>query len=302
MAVLAVSNLRKSYGGQEVVAGVSFGIAPGECFGLLGPNGAGKTTTLRLCLGLIDPDGGSIELMQRPVPGEARPARVRIGVVPQMDNLDPDFTVEENLLVYGRYFGLPDRTILERIPGLLEFAALAARASSRIQTLSGGMKRRLTLARALINDPDLIFMDEPTTGLDPQARHLIWERLKRLLAQGKTIVLTTHFMEEAERLCARLAIMDRGRFITEGSPRDLIAQHIEPHVVEVHGDEVMDWADAEARSLATRVERSGDTAFCYAADPTRLLASLSGRALRYLHRPADLEDVFLKLTGRELRD
>jgi len=210
VAVLAASGLRKSYGGEEVVAGVSFGIAPGECFGLLGPNGAGKTTTLRLCLGLVDPDGGSIELMQRPVPGEARRARVRVGVVPQMDNLDPDFTVEENLLVYGRYFSLPERTIRERIPPLLEFAGLAARAASRIQTLSGGMKRRLTLARALINDPDLIFMDEPTTGLDPQARHLIWERLKQLLAQGKTIVLTTHFMEEAERLCARLAIMDRG--------------------------------------------------------------------------------------------
>jgi lipooligosaccharide transport system ATP-binding protein len=301
--VLAVRDLRKSYGGEEVVAGVSFGIAPGECFGLLGPNGAGKTTTLRLCLGLTDPDGGSIELMQRPVPGEARSARVRVGVVPQMDNLDPDFTVEENLVVYGRYFGLSERAIRERIPPLLDFAGLAARAASRIQTLSGGMKRRLTLARALINDPDLIFMDEPTTGLDPQARHLIWERLKQLLAQGKTIVLTTHFMEEAERLCARLAIMDRGRFITEGSPRDLIVRHIEPHVVEVHGDGVMKWADQEAAAIVSRLEKSGDTVFCYAADPAPLLASLSSRQeLRYLHRPADLEDVFLKLTGRELRD
>ncbi|HYT15777.1 MAG TPA: ATP-binding cassette domain-containing protein [Burkholderiales bacterium] len=303
MAVLAAHGLRKFYGAQEVVAGVSFGIAPGECFGLLGPNGAGKTTTLRLCLGLTDPDAGSIELMQRPVPGEARPARLRVGVVPQMDNLDPDFTVAENLLVYGRYFGLSDRAIRERTPRLLEFAGLAARAKSRIQTLSGGMKRRLTLARALINDPDLIFMDEPTTGLDPQARHLIWERLKRLLGQGKTIVLTTHFMEEAERLCARLAIMDRGRFIAEGSPRELISRHIEPHVVEVHGDGVMEWADGEAGTVASRVEKSGETAFCYAADPAPLLASLARRPeLRYLHRPADLEDVFLKLTGRELRD
>jgi lipooligosaccharide transport system ATP-binding protein len=302
VAVLAVSGLRKSYGGEQVVAGVTFGVAPGECFGLLGPNGAGKTTTLRLCLGLVEPDGGSIELMQRPVPGEARPARLRVGVVPQMDNLDPDFTVEENLLVYGRYFAIPERAIRERIPRLLEFAGLGSRAASRIQTLSGGMKRRLTLARALINDPDLIFMDEPTTGLDPQARHLIWERLKQLLAQGKTIVLTTHFMEEAERLCARLAIMDRGRFITEGSPRELISRHIEPHVVEVHGDEVMSWADGEAKGLATRVEKSGETVYCYATDPAPLLASLSRRELRYLHRPADLEDVFLKLTGRELRD
>ncbi|TMG91473.1 MAG: ATP-binding cassette domain-containing protein [Betaproteobacteria bacterium] len=303
MAVLAAHNLRKFYGGAEVVAGVSFGIQAGECFGLLGPNGAGKTTTLRLCLGLTDPDGGSVELMKRPVPGEARPARARVGVVPQMDNLDPDFTVSENLLVYGRYFGLSERAIRARIPQLLDFAGLTARAASQIQTLSGGMKRRLTLARALINDPDLIFMDEPTTGLDPQARHLIWERLKQLLAGGKTIVLTTHFMEEAERLCARLAIMDRGRFITEGSPRELILRHIEPHVIEAHGDGVMDWTDHEARKLASRLEKSGDTVFCYAADPTPLLASLANRGeLRYLHRPANLEDVFLKLTGRELRD
>jgi lipooligosaccharide transport system ATP-binding protein len=303
MAALTAKNLRKSYGDQEVVAGVSFAIAPGECFGLLGPNGAGKTTTMRLCLGLTDPDSGSVELMRYRVPGDARAARVRVGVVPQMDNLDPDFTVAENLLVYGRYFGTPDRTIRERIPRLLEFAGLAARAGSRIQTLSGGMKRRLTLARALINDPDLIFMDEPTTGLDPQARHLIWERLKRLLAQGKTILLTTHFMEEAERLCARLAIMDRGRLIAEGSPRELISRHIEPHVAEVHGDGVMEWADGEGEALASRVEKSGETAFCYAADPAPLLASLARRPeLRYLHRAADLEDVFLKLTGRELRD
>jgi len=302
MAVLAAHALRKSYDGEAVVAGVSFAIEPGECFGLLGPNGAGKTTTLRLCLGHTEPDAGSVELMQRPVPSQARPARLRVGVVPQMDNLDPDFSVEENLLVYGRYFGLNEGTIRERIPSLLEFAGLAGRARSTIQTLSGGMKRRLMLARALVNDPELIFMDEPTTGLDPQARHLIWERLKRLLAQGKTIVLTTHFMEEAERLCGRLAIMDRGRFITEGSPRELILRHIEPHVIEVHGDGVASWA-AEAVGLASRLERSGDTVFCYAADPAPLLASLSRLPeLRYLHRAANLEDVFLKMTGRELRD
>jgi lipooligosaccharide transport system ATP-binding protein len=286
-----------------VVAGVSFGIAPGECFGLLGPNGAGKTTTLRLCLGLIDPDGGSIELMQRPVPGEARWARVRVGVVPQMDNLDPDFTVEENLLVYGRYFGLPQRAIRERIPRLLEFAGLAARAASRIQTLSGGMKRRLTLARALINDPDLIFMDEPTTGLDPQARHLIWERLRSLLNQGKTIFLTTHFMDEAERLAHRLAIMDRGRLIAQGAPRELIARHIEPQVVEVYGDGAGRWARDVGLPLAARSERAGETVFCYADDAGPLVQRLEQQdALRYLHRHANLEDVFLKLTGRELRD
>jgi lipooligosaccharide transport system ATP-binding protein len=302
-AVLRVENLRKRYGEAEVVAGVSFEIRRGECFGLLGPNGAGKTTTLRLCLGLIEPDGGSVELMGEPVPRRARAARRSVGVVPQFDNIDPDFTVVENLLVYGRYFGIPDHEIRSRIPELLEFAGLASRAEVRIQTLSGGMKRRLTLARALVNDPDLVFMDEPTTGLDPQARHVIWERLKQLLARGKTILLTTHFMEEAERLCTRLVVMDRGRIIDTGSPRELIAQRIEPQVVEVHGDGVEAWSAGEARSLASRVEQAGDTAFCYVRDPAPLLAHLERRpALRYLHRPANLEDVFLKLTGRELRD
>ena len=302
-SVLAVENLHKSYGELEVVNGLSFAIEPGECFGLLGPNGAGKTTTLRLCLGLIDPNGGAIELAGEPVPARAREARIRAGVVPQMDNLDPDFTVSENLLVYGRYFGLPDRVIRARIPQLLEFAELGTRAASRIQTLSGGMKRRLLLARALVNDPDIIFMDEPTTGLDPQARHLIWERLKRLLSQNKTILLTTHFMEEAERLCDRIAIMDHGRLMAEGSPRALIERHIEPEVVEVYGDGVAQWAEGAARDAASRVELTGETVFCYSADAHPLLARLEGvKGLRYLHRPANLEDVFLKLTGRELRD
>ena len=184
MPVLVARNLRKSYGDREVVAGVSFELQPGECFGLLGPNGAGKTTTLRLCLGLVDPDAGEILLLGHAVPRDARRARIKVGVVPQIDNLDPDFTVAQNLLVYGRYFGLSDGVTRARIPELLEFAGLSQRGDSKIQTLSGGMKRRLTLARALINDPDLIFMDEPTTGLDPQARHLIWDRLRQLLTQG----------------------------------------------------------------------------------------------------------------------
>ena len=300
--VLRVDGLRKSYGAEEVVAGLSFSIRPGECYGLLGPNGAGKTTTMRLCLGLTAPVAGSISLLGRPVPQQAREARLKVGVVPQLDNLDPDFTVAENLLVYGRYFGMSEAAIRSRIPELLEFAGLGTRGDARINTLSGGMKRRLTLARALVNDPDLVFMDEPTTGLDPQARHLIWERLRRLLAQGKTLLLTTHFMEEAERLCSRLAIMDHGRIVTEGSPAELIAAQIEPQVVEVHGDGVDAWADT-ARRLSSRVEISGETVFCYAHDAQALLDDLAARpALRYLHRPANLEDVFLKLTGRELRD
>lgn len=303
MAVLTAHALRKSYGSTEVVRGVSFAIEPGECFGLLGPNGAGKTTTLRLCLGLVAPDAGSIELAGCAVPREARRARAAVGVVPQIDNLDPDFTVAENLLVYGRYFGLPDTTVRARIPDLLAFAGLEGRADARIDALSGGMKRRLTLARALVNDPDIVFLDEPTTGLDPQARHLIWERLRRLLAQRKTILLTTHFMDEAERLCSRIVVMDGGRFIAEGSPRALVREHIEREVVEIHGEGLAEWIDADARKHVARVELAGETAFCYADDATRLIEALArAPALRYLHRPANLEDVFLKLTGRDLRD
>jgi lipooligosaccharide transport system ATP-binding protein len=302
-APLAASGLRKSYGTTEVVGGLDFTLRRGECFGLLGPNGAGKTTTLRLCLGLTEPDAGSITALGETVPARAREARQRIGVVPQFDNLDPDFTIEENLLIFGRYFGLREADIRARIPDLLEFAGLASRAKARIQTLSGGMKRRLTLARALINDPELIFLDEPTTGLDPQARHVIWERLRNLLKQGKTLLLTTHFMEEAERLCQRVAIMERGRFIAEGAPDQLIEDTVEPHVVEVHGDGVAAWADAQGKSLSERCETTGETVFCYTHDPAALVADLDGRpALRYLHRRATLEDVFLKLTGRELRD
>jgi len=299
---LAAKGLRKSYGATEVLAGVDLEVAAGECFGLLGPNGAGKTTTLKLCLGLLTPDAGEIRLLGHPVPAQARVARQRVGVVPQFDNLDPDFTVAENLVVYGRYFGLRDRDIRARIPQLLEFAGLGGRADARIQTLSGGMKRRLTLARALVNDPQLVFMDEPTTGLDPQARHLIWERLRQLTQEGKTLILTTHFMEEAERLCSRIAIMDRGRIIAQGSPRALIAGHIEPQVVEVHGNGVEQWME-RAKGLAPRVERAGETVFCYAADVEPVIAALRGQhELAYLHRPANLEDLFLKLTGRDLRD
>jgi lipooligosaccharide transport system ATP-binding protein len=306
MTILTVKDLYKSYGEgdtrQTVVNGISFALQPGECFGLLGPNGAGKTTTLRLCLGLTEPDSGSIQLAGHEVPNDARRARLRIGVVPQMDSLDPDFSVEENLYVYGRYFGMSRAEVGTRIDWLLDFSNLAAKRHAGIRELSGGMKRRLTLARALVNDPDLIFMDEPTTGLDPQARHLIWERLKALLADGKSLLLTTHFMDEAERLCDRLAVIDHGRLIAEGAPHALIAAHIESQVVEVYGDQVSQWARTAAH-LADRVEFSGETAFCYTHDPDRLLQNLSQtNGLRYLHRKANLEDLFLKLTGRDMRD
>jgi lipooligosaccharide transport system ATP-binding protein len=306
-SILSVVDLHKSYGTgssrSTVIDGLSFALRAGECYGLLGPNGAGKTTTLRLCLGLTAPDSGSITLVGRPIPAQARVARVRVGVVPQGDNLDPDFTVSENLMVYGRYFGIPDSEIFARIPGLLEFSNLTAKKDARIGELSGGMKRRLTLARALVNDPDLIFMDEPTTGLDPQARHMIWERLKTLLGQGKTIFLTTHFMDEAERLCNRLAVIDHGKMIAEGSPRDLIGKHIESEVVEVYGENALGWGQAVGKPFSARYEVSGETVFCYVNDAQPLLDSLqTTEGVRYIHRPANLEDLFLKLTGREMRD
>jgi len=301
--VLRVDGLRKRYGAQEVVRGLTFAIRRGECFGLLGPNGAGKTTTLRCCLGLIEPDGGTIEMVGEPVPKAAREARIRVGVVPQMDNLDPDFTVVENLRIYGGYFGIPRPVLDERIPRLLEFAGLASKARTGLRTLSGGMKRRLTLARALINDPELLILDEPTTGLDPQARHLIWDGLRQLLSQGKTILLTTHFMDEAERLATRLAVIDHGVLIAADAPRALIAKHVEPEVVEVYGDDAKAWAEAHGRRLAQRMELSGETAFAYADNAKLLLDDLATRSgVRYLHRPANLEDLFIKLTGRELRD
>ncbi|MBW8076740.1 MAG: ATP-binding cassette domain-containing protein [Gallionella sp.] len=301
--VIRARNLQKSYAGQRVVDGLNLDIQRGECFGLLGPNGAGKTTTLRLLLGLIAPDGGELGLLDHAVPQDARIARLRVGVVPQFDNLDPDFTVTENLLVYGRYFGMSDAQIRARIPGLLAFANLTAKRDAKVPTLSGGMKRRLTLARALVNDPDIIFLDEPTTGLDPQARHLIWQRLRELTAQGKTLLLTTHFMEEAERLCHRLAVMDHGKLIQQGSPRELIEQNIEPQVVEVFGETSSAWAVQHAAHYAQRFETSGESVFCYVQDAQPLVAHLQAQsALRYLHRPANLEDVFLKLTGREMRE
>ncbi|UCV22927.1 ATP-binding cassette domain-containing protein [Ferribacterium limneticum] len=305
MAALEASNLRKTYGDSEVVAGLSFAVEPGTCFGLLGPNGAGKTTTLRLCLGLTGPDSGDIMLNGHVIPDDAQAARARIGVVPQFDNLDPDFTCAENLLVFGRYFGLKDAAMRAKIPQLLDFAGLSSKAGARLSTLSGGMKRRLTLARAMVNDPDIIFLDEPTTGLDPQARHLIWERLKQLKSAGKTLILTTHFMDEAERLCDTLIVIDHGRKIAEGSPRQLIAEQIEPQVVEVfdesHGQ--LENFVKNQKHLAERVETSGETAFFYCRDPRELLARLADAdGLRYVHRASNLEDVFIKLTGRELRD
>ncbi len=301
--LFAVRHLTKRYGAATVVHDLSFEIAPGECLGVIGPNGAGKTTTVRMCLGQTEPDSGDVTAMGLSLPQDAMAIKARLGVVTQFDTLDPDFTCEENLLVYGRYFGLSARAMRERIPHLLEFAALTHKAQARPAELSGGMRRRLSLARALVNDPALLVLDEPTTGLDPQARHLMWERLQLLLQQGKSILLTTHFMDEAERLCHRLLVMDHGRKITEGRPRDLIATHLEPDVVEAYGQGALALVDSPLREHAARVEVSGETVFFYTQDARALLEALSTRpGLRTLHRPANLEDLFLKLTGRQIRE
>ncbi|MFO1245436.1 MAG: ATP-binding cassette domain-containing protein [Ramlibacter sp.] len=303
-------HLSKRYGNTAVVNDLSFAIAPGECLGVIGPNGAGKTTTVRMCLGLTAPDAGRIWYLgdgstpSLQMPRDALAIKAQLGVVSQMDTLDPDFTCEENLLVYGRYFGMADARIRERIPQLLDFAALSHKAKAKPGELSGGMKRRLSLARALVNDPRLLLLDEPTTGLDPQARHLMWERLQALLQQGKSILLTTHFMDEAERLCSRLLVLDHGNKIAEGTPRDLIAQHLEPDVVEAYGQGALALAqDPALKVLAARVEVSGETVFFYTQDARPLLDTLASRPkLRTLHRPANLEDLFLKLTGRQIRE
>ena len=297
--------IRKRYGDATVVNDLSFEIAPGECLGIIGPNGAGKTTSIRMCLGLTAPDAGEIRFGDWSMPHDALAIKAQLGVVAQMDTLDPDFSCAENLLVYGRYFGLKDAAIRARIPALLEFASLTSKANAKPGELSGGMKRRLSLARALVNDPKLLLLDEPTTGLDPQARHLMWERLQALLQQGKSILLTTHFMDEAERLCHRLLVLDHGRKIAEGKPRELITQHLEPDVVEVYGAGALALADdgAPLRALASRVEVSGETVFFYTANAAQLLQALQAYPqLRTLHRPANLEDLFLKLTGRQIRE
>ena len=301
--VINASALTKVYDGTPVVDGVDVSVAPGECWGLLGPNGAGKTTFLRMLLGRTPPSSGEITVLGHEIPQQGSMMRARIGVVPQLDNLDPDFTVTENLRTYAAYFGIDGRSLNSRIGELLSFAALTQKADAYLSTLSGGMLRRLSLVRALINEPELLILDEPTTGLDPQARQLIWQRLRRLKAEGTTLVLTTHYMEEAERLCDRVTVMDHGRLLDSGHPRALVREHIERYVIEVQGEGLDRWHAETATGLALRSERAGDSILYYLEEEQPLLQALSAQqALTYLHRPANLEDVFLKLTGRELRD
>ena len=299
--VVEARRLVKRFGAETVVDGIDLRVPRGGCFGLLGPNGAGKTTTLRMILGHSPPSGGTLTVFGEPMPDAGRRVRARTGVVPQDDNLDPDFTVMENLRVYASYFPRQAREPLEPfLESLLEFVALADRADDRIQKLSGGMRRRLVIARALVNAPELLILDEPTTGLDPQVRHLIWSRLRELKERGTTVLLTTHYMEEAERLCDRLAIIDHGHILAEDTPRALVAGEVEPSVIEIRAGAATLPAEL---SRHARIEAIDGIWHCHASDPRAVLAVLRDQPeVEYLHRPANLEDVFLRLTGRELRD
>lgn len=300
--VIVARGLTKHFGAREAVRGINLDVPRGGCFGFLGPNGAGKTTTLRMILGQSPLTAGTLSVLGLPVPAGIREIRARSGVVPQSDNQDPDFTVVENLRMYARYFGLKPAQVADRIDELLMFLELGDRQDAKMRELSGGMKRRLSIARALINDPELIMLDEPTTGLDPQVRHLIWTRLRKLKSAGKTLLLTTHYLDEAERLCDQLVVIDRGRIIAQGSPQGLIREHVEPHVIELQGEaaQVLPVLDGMA---SLRLLSVGETHYCYARELGPVLARLeTAPQLQYTHRVANLEDVFLKLTGHDLRE
>ncbi|AYF98262.1 ABC transporter ATP-binding protein [Protaetiibacter intestinalis] len=304
MTVIAASELVKRYGEVAAVDGVSFEVAAGESFGLLGPNGAGKSTTMRMVGAVSTRTSGELTVLGLD-PDEYGPEiRSRLGVVPQQDNLDNELRVRENLLVYGRYFGLPRRAIAERADELLEFAQLTDRAKAKVDELSGGMKRRLTIARALINEPRILLLDEPTTGLDPQARHILWDRLFRLKEQGTTLLLTTHYMDEAEQLCDRLVVVDHGRIMAEGSPAELIRRYSTREVLEVRfGSEQNAGAAERLAGLGDRLEVLPDRLLVYADDGEAALVELTARGLQPLTslvRRSSLEDVFLRLTGRSL--
>lgn len=301
-SVIVARGLTKHFGSLKAVAGIDLDVPRGGCFGFLGPNGAGKTTTLRMILGQSPLTAGTLTVLGLPVPAGIRQIRARTGVVPQSDNQDPDFTVVENLRMYARYFGLKPAQVADRIEELLGFLELSHRKDARMRELSGGMKRRLSIARSLINDPELIMLDEPTTGLDPQVRHLIWTRLRKLKSAGKTLLLTTHYMDEAERLCDQLVVVDHGRIVTQGSPRELIREHVEPHVIELQGESVAILPVLDGIA-GVRMLSVGETHYCYATELGPVLSRLeSSPELHYTHRAANLEDVFLKLTGHDLRE
>jgi lipooligosaccharide transport system ATP-binding protein len=296
--------LTKRFGSFVAVDAVDFDVAPGESFGFLGPNGAGKTSTMRM-IGCVSPiSDGTLTVMGMDPATQGPEIRAHLGVVPQQDTLDVELTVRENLSIYGRYFGLSRAEVRRRADELLEFAQLTERANDQVEPLSGGMKRRLTIARSLINEPTVLLLDEPTTGLDPQARHLLWDRLYRLKQQGVTLVLTTHYMDEAEQLCDRLVVMDKARIVAEGSPRALIERYSTREVAELRfAPGVVDTLDGQFDGIADRVERLPDRVLLYADDGEAAAVEVHKRGLRpetVLVRRSSLEDVFLRLTGRSL--
>ena len=314
-ALITARGLRKEFGDFVAVDGIDFDVAPGESFGFLGPNGAGKTSTMRM-IGCVSPvTSGTMSIFGLDPSSDGPAIRARMGVVPQADQLDSELTVVENLVIYGRYFDIPRAECKRRAAELLDFVQLTERADQRVDPLSGGMKRRLTIARSLMSEPDLLLLDEPTTGLDPQARHILWDRLYRLKQRGVTLVLTTHYMDEAEQLCDRLVVMDGGRIVAEGSPRGLIDQHATREVLELrlHRDELGndqvgdddDAAVAAIEGIGDRLEVLPDRILVYAHDGEAALAEVHRRGIEpvgSLVRRSSLEDVFLRLTGRMLID
>ena len=302
MPIVQVESLRKSYGSLTAVDGISFAVQQGECFGLLGPNGAGKTTTIRMLYGYTPRDVGQLKLFGLDIDQDIREIKRRIGICQQEDSLDPDLTVRDNLVGYARYFSIPNHEAQSRADEMLKFFALLNRAGEKITTLSGGLKRRLMLARALVNNPDLLILDEPTTGLDPQSRQLLWEKLAELKEQGLTILLTTHYMEEAERLCDRLMIIDHGQILVEGKPSTLVREQVGHSVLEIAepDQQVRDFLAQQT----CRVEDLGKRLLVYLDDGDELFLRLTRevRTEGCMLRPACLEDLFLKLTGRELRE
>lgn len=300
MPAIKAQALTKVFGEFKAVDAIDFQIEEGECFGFLGPNGAGKSTTMRMIHCASPVTSGKLEVLGMDVEGSSREIKAAIGVAPQENNLDPDFTVRRNLTVYGRYFGLPNKLLEERADRLLEFMQLSEKRDEMIQEISGGMKRRLIIARAMMNDPRLLILDEPTTGLDPQARHLIWEKVRELKRKKVTVILTTHYMDEAERLCDRLVIMDHGKIILEGRPRDLIDQVIGTDVMEI--DVPTDDMESYVKERGWKYERTIDRLLVYTKEGQRVAAELKEHFSMsyYLIRNATLEDVFLRTTGRAL--
>jgi lipooligosaccharide transport system ATP-binding protein len=304
MELIQVTNLVKNFGSFTAVNGISFSVKQGESFGLLGPNGAGKSSTMRIIGATSQRTSGDVQILGKDPELHGPQIRAHLGVVPQQDNLDEELTCAENLYIYGRYFGLPKRLVTEKLDELLEFAQLIEKKNAKVNSLSGGMKRRLTIARALVSDPDILMLDEPTTGLDPQARHILWDRLFRLKEKGVTLLITTHHMDEAEQLCDRLIVMDNGKIMAEGSPAGLIKEYSSKEVLEVRfGSDRNAQMVEKLNNLSDRLEVLPDRLLMYTESGEELLAKISALNIHpntSLVRRSSLEDVFLRLTGRTL--